>query len=70
MYAGRGYASAVMRSVHKSSAPTFLPEWASRGDVWDVAFDLDIPPDRVQSPDIAVIMVDCETGEAASFELL
>ena len=59
-----------VRSVALDAAPSFEPEWQSRGDIWKVIFDLDIPPNCVQSPDILVIIVDRETGEAAGIELL
>jgi hypothetical protein len=55
------------RSAHMDAAPAFLPEWAARGDVWKVVFDLDVRPGM--SPDLAVIIVDRETGEAATVEL-
>jgi len=59
-----------LRSAQMAAAPRFLPEWAARGEVWEAVFDLDIPPNCVMSPDIAVIIVDRETGEAESVELL
>ena len=65
-----GLAVRGVRSVQMDSAPGFLPDWASRGKVWEVVFDLDIPPNCVQSPDILVIIVDPETGEAAAVESL
>jgi hypothetical protein len=59
-----------VRFVRKTQAPTFLPDWTSRGQVWQVVFDLDIPPDRVMSPDTLEIIVDQETGEAAGVDSL
>lgn len=59
-----------VRSAREAQAPAFLPNWASRGQVWRVVFDLDIPPDCVMSPDILVIIVDQQTGEAAGVDSL
>jgi hypothetical protein len=59
-----------VRSVRVDRAPEFLPEWAFRGDVWYVVFDLNIPPDRVISPEILVVIIDRETGETGLIELL
>jgi hypothetical protein len=53
-----------VRSVRQTQAPMSLPDWASRGQVWRVVFDKDIPPDRVICPDILTVIVDRETGEA------
>ena len=57
-----------VRSVCETPAPEFLPEWASRGNVWSVVFDLDVPPDVIRSPDLLEIIVDRETGEATGIE--
>ena len=57
----------TLRSVEIEAAPEFLPEWAVRGDVWEVVFDLDVP--RGMSPATAIVIVDRETGEAAAVEL-
>lgn len=59
-----------VRFVRETQAPAFLPDWASRGQVWQVVFDLDIPPDRVMSPDTLEIIVDQQTGEAAGVDSL
>jgi hypothetical protein len=56
-----------LRSAKMGIAPGFLPGWASRGEVWEVVFNLAVPPGM--SPDIAAIIVDCETGEAATVEM-
>jgi len=56
-----------LRSVQIAAAPGFLPEWATRGDVWEVMFDLDVPPGM--SPDATLMIVDRETGDAAFVQL-
>jgi len=56
-----------LRSARLGVAPGFLPKWTARGDVWEVVFDLNVPVGM--SPDIAVIMVDRETGEAATVKM-
>jgi hypothetical protein len=56
-----------LRSAKMGVAPGFLPQWAARGDVWEVIFNLNVPPGM--SPDIAAIIVDRETGEAATVEM-
>jgi hypothetical protein len=59
-----------VRSVNVDTAPDFLPEWTSRGDVWYVVFDRDVPADRVISPDIYVIAVDRDTGRTMVIKML
>lgn len=56
-----------LRSAKMGVAPGFLPDWAARGDVWEVVFDLNVPPGM--SPDIAAIIIDRETGEATMVEM-
>jgi hypothetical protein len=53
-----------VRLVRMDTPPEFLAGWGSRGAAWSVLFDLDVPPDRVLSPDVVSILVDRQTGEA------